>query len=450
MNLLFIQTDQLSANAVGYVGCPYVHTPAINRLAQRSINFRQAHCAYPKCVPNRTAWTYGRMPHEIMLPGTELDYGARPGDPKRGVRPEFQAEEMGHWFRARGYETVYAGKWHVGHWGPTESLEPEFGSGFRALCPINDPMVPEACADFFREHDRSKPFLMVASFDNPHNICEYPGEIALPWGNLPEPPRCSELPPYPGNGYAHPTEPAAIRKLQKSVEDRYAMSPEEWRRYRWAYYRLVEKVDAEIGRILDALDKSGLADSTAVVLTSDHGDMQGAHLLAQKDTFYEESIRVPFLLALPGSRAPVTSDVLVNNALDLYPTLCDLAGIPCPENFHGTSLLPCTDGETIDRPYVAAETKFRFGGGEARMIRSRRYKYVAYDLGPNREQLFDLIADPGEMTNLATCATHAAILEEHRSHLREWLAQTADPFGLTHYAHRGTRNVLPRDEWADS
>lgn len=446
LNLLLIQTDQLSANALGYAGCPHVKTPHLDRLAERSISFGKAVCAFPKCVPSRTALLYGRMPHELMLPGTELDYDAKPGDPARGVRSVFKAQELGHWFSKAGYDCVYAGKWHVGQWGPTESLRPEYGSGFRALGPINDPLVPQVCADYFRQRDPHKPFLMVASFDNPHNICEYAWHDPLPWGNLPPAPGPSELPPYPGNGYRHPAEPAAIRQLQTAVADRQGWQADDWRRYRWAYYRLVEKVDAEIGRLLAGLDAAGLTDSTAIVFTSDHGDMQGAHLLTQKDTLYEESLRVPYLLSMPGESGGIVRDFLVNNALDTFPTLCALAGIEPPEGLRGVSLA----SSLPDRPYVASELKFRFGGGEARAVCSQRFKYIAYDCGPNSEQLFDLQTDPGEMTQLAETPAFAEILAQHRAFLREELLQTQDAFGRKLYTHPGRVAQLPGDEWADS
>ncbi len=441
MNLLFIQSDQLSANALSYAGCPYVETPQIDRLAARSLNFSRAYCAFPKCVPSRTAWTFGRMPHEVMLPGTETDMGARPGDPERGIRPEFKAGELGHWFSARGYDCVYAGKWHVGQWGPTESLRDEFGSGFRSLCPINDVEVPRVCGDYFERRDPEKPFLMVASFDNPHNICEYGVDAALPWGNLPDPPGPADLPPFPANGYQHPEEPKVIRQMQADARQRLGYSPEEWRRYIWAYYRLVEKVDTGIGRLLEALESAGLMSSTAILFTSDHGDMQGAHGLPQKDTFYEESAHVPFLLHVPGMEADLRSD-LVNNGLDPFPTLCDLARIDTPADLHGRSLLAGRQGPR----YVAAEVKLRCGSS-GRMIRSERFKYIAFDTGPRREQLFDLERDPREMENLAGLHAHAQVLRQHRDYLREWIARTGDPFGKPHYAHPGKRDTIPGDSY---
>lgn len=441
VNLLFIQTDQLSANALGYAGCPYVETPHIDRLAARSLNFSKTYCAFPKCVPSRTAWTYGRMPHEIMLPGTETDMGARLGDPERGIHPEFKAEELGHWFAAQGYDCVYAGKWHVGQWGPTESLREEFGSGFRSLCPINDPEVPRVCGDYFEKRDPEKPFLMVASFDNPHNICEYGLDAALPWGNLPIPLGLADLPPFPANAHQHPEEPQVIRQMQTDARHRLGYSSEDWRRYRWAYYRLVEKVDAKIGQLLDSLENAGLMSSTAILFSSDHGDMQGTHGLPQKDTFYEESAHVPFLLYVPGMDTGLRPD-LVNNGLDIFPTLCDLAGIATPAGMHGRSLI----AGHREPPYVASELKLR-SGSSGRMIRSERFKYIAFDTGPRREQLFDLEQDPREMENLAGLNAFAQVLGQHRDYLRDWITKTADPFGKTHYAHPGKRDTIPGDSY---
>jgi len=454
MNLLLILADQLSYNVLSGRAQRYVLTPRLNRLAREGTSFSSACCAFPKCVPSRTALLYGRMPHTLHLPGTELDYDAREGDPKRGIRPEFLREEMGRWFSKAGYDCVYAGKWHVGQWGPTESLKPEYGSGFRPLCPISDPSVPQVCTDYFRTLDKGKKFLMTASFDNPHNICEVATGQPLPWGALPAAPPLRDLPPLPANFHETPDEPLAIRQLRKRIREHLQFSPEEWRRYRWAYYRLVEKVDAGLGQLLDGLEASGLLGSTAIVFTTDHGDMQAAHGLREKDTFYEESVQIPFIVRLPETRFPDVprGDVRtepVSNALDLYPTLCELAGIDGPPGLPGTSLLSVLRGGPLRRPYVAAEQKFRFGGGEARMIRSARFKYSAYTLGPVREQLFDLENDPGEMENLAGCSAFDDVLRQHREFLREWLVHSADPYGETHYAHPGKKFSVPGDAWAD-
>lgn len=447
-NILFIQCDQLSADALAHAGCPHVHTPHLDRLAADSLRFTQAYCAFPKCVPSRSAWTYGRMPHEVLLPGTELDYDARPGDPTRGVRPELREQSLGRWFSAADYRCAYAGKWHVGQWGPTEHLRPEYESGFEILGPLHDPGTTAACARFLGAHaPDERPFLLVASYDNPHNICEYAAGTPLPWGDLPAPPPIRDCPPLPANFAETPREPSAIRSLRRAACDRLAYQPDDWRRYRWAYFRLVEKLDSEIGRLLAALEASPHAARTVVVFSSDHGDMQGAHGLPEKDTLYDEAARVPLLLRLPG-RPPGVSAAPVNNALDLFPTLCALARITPPPGLHGRILPSAIEASPYpDRPYIAAELKYRFGGGEARMIRSARHKYICHDRGTVREQLFDLVTDPGEMVNLAACSTFDDLLATHRAHLREWLTLSRDPFGESHYAFPGRRLSLPGDSW---
>ncbi len=446
-NILLIISDQLSADALSISGNPFVKTPNIDRLALRGLRFEKAYCAFPKCVPSRTSLLYGRMPHEIMLPGTELDYGAKVGDPDRGVIPEHRKEELGKLLSSAGYDCVYAGKWHVGQWGPTESLEEGFDSGFRSICGINDPETPEACGEYVRQSDPKKPFFMVASFDNPHNICEWAWDEPLPWGNLPDPPPLRELPSLPGNHYQAEYEPPAIRAMRRRIRERQGWSAAEWRQYRWAYFRLVEKVDARIGCLLDYLDRSGLGEDTVVIFTSDHGDMQSSHGLVQKDTFYDEAARVPFILSIPGGPAGETSCFPVNNALDTYASILDFAGVEAPGELNGISLRSLTDAEDSGREFVAGELKYRFGLGEARMVRSGQFKYILHEIGPCREQLFDMEKDPGEMENLAVCKAYSETVRRHRAYLREWLEKTGDPMGSNHYCHPDIHIALPDEEY---
>jgi arylsulfatase A-like enzyme len=196
-------------------------------------------------------------------------------------------------------------------------------------------------------------------------------------------------------------------------------------------------VDGEIGKVLDALDETGLWESTVVIFTSDHGDGQGAHHWNQKWCLYDESVRVPFIVAAPGGRVGQVDGRLVSAGLDVVPTICDYAGIQPPGGIHGLSVRPLVEGrDTPDwRTFVASETSFGNWGTlwgddypKARMIRTGRYKYVAYDAANPREQLCDLERDPGEMTNLAGAPELAAVLQARRAHLRAWCRRTADAF----------------------
>jgi arylsulfatase A-like enzyme len=278
---------------------------------------------------------------------------------------------------------------------------------------------------------------MVASFDNPHNICEWARGQDLPWGNVPDVPT-EQCPPLPDNFSVPPYEPEVIRRIQKGHARVYPMvdaSPERWRHYRHAYYRLVEKADRGIGRILDALHRTGMADRTLIWFTSDHGDGHGAHQWNQKSLLYEECVRVPLLVSIPGHPRAGVADTrhLVSNGLDLLPTLCDYAEVEPPAGLPGASLRPLleTGGTAGWRDELVVET-WPFQGDPsytpARMLRTARYKYMAYAWGKHREQLIDLECDPGEMVNLAIADDYLPVLHEHRARLRRYCRRTGDEF----------------------
>jgi choline-sulfatase len=198
-------------------------------------------------------------------------------------------------------------------------------------------------------------------------------------------------------------------------------SDEQWRYYLYVYYRLVEMLDANIGRILDALEASGQAGNTVVMLTADHGEGAGRHGHVQKWTPYEESVKVPLIFSYPrGIQSGVKDDVHLVSGLDLVSTMCDFAGIPAPPKARGRSLRALLEGKQVMwREFVAAEMQ-RVG----RMIRTGRYKYVRYENDPV-EQLFDMKADPWETRNLADEARYAAEVAAHRRLLDQWEASLA-------------------------
>lgn len=194
------------------------------------------------------------------------------------------------------------------------------------------------------------------------------------------------------------------------------------------YYRLVENVDRQIGRVLAALRESRLEQNTLVAFIADHGEGTGAHRWVQKASFYEESVRVPFLLSGPGIPKGVVNRRDLVSLLDLMPTLCDCGGIPQPAGMHGTSLRPTIDGEPLEREYAVSEVRYGSASREGRMVRGRRYKYIAFNSGELAEQLFDLQEDPGETVNLARTSGARQILERHRTRLQEWGERTKDDF----------------------
>ncbi|MBI4978746.1 MAG: sulfatase-like hydrolase/transferase [Spirochaetes bacterium] len=422
-NVLFLMTDQHYAQALGAAGNSSVRTPALDALATRGVRFEKSYCTYPLCCPGRASLFTSRMPHELGIYGNTDAELAEKGVPT-----------LGELFREAGYDTAYAGKWHLKQAYPTFKRgsipgftalpiagddphaqdKDKFGKGL-----VVDPNTADAANAFLRK-PHAKPFFLVASFLNPHDICEY-GRCAELTAMLPADPGL--LPPVRPNTHAVDGLPSALAALKPKNQDR---SDREWREYLYVYERLIEKADAHIGSVMETLRQTGLAESTIVVFTSDHGEMMGSHLMTTKEKLYDEAANVPLIVAAPGVNPRVDSTSLVSG-LDVMPTLLDYAGITAPATLRGRSLRALVEGRRVPwRDAVFAET---VSGTEARMVRTARYKYIVYSEGSSREQFFNLESDPGETRNLAGDPSLTQEVERHRALLRNWVEETRDPFG---------------------
>lgn len=434
-NVLIILTDQQSADAMSFLlGNQYLRTPNMDRIAANGVVFTNAYSANPLCTPSRTAMITGRYPHET---GIQDNTTARL-DPKT-------FPTLGNLFTANGYETGYLGKWHL----PFAQAD-KTGNGFQMIAHTkmggSDSLLPEAAARFFNT-PRQKPFLLVVSFNNPHNICEWARDEELPDGAVGDPPAISSLPQLLPNHAPTVNETDINRDMRMAIHANPKFpvgnfSEAKWREYRWVYYRLLEKADAYIGEVLNALESSGHAKNTLIVFTSDHGDMQGAHGWNQKTVLYEESVRVPFVITGPG--VPVKkSTSLVNTGVDLIPTLCSYAGIKPLGQLSGNNVLEASK----QAEYVVVSNRLSVGKNifsgrekfepEGRMLRSERYKYWIYDEGTQRESLFDITKDPGEMKDLARDPQYQKILEQHRRYLREWATRYHDQKAIQMLDYKG-------------
>jgi arylsulfatase A-like enzyme len=419
-NVLFIITDQQYAGAMSCAGNPDLETPAMDGLAERGVRFEKAYCTQPLCAPCRASFITGLMPHQTGVVAN-----------RDHLAPELVDQAMGNLLRSAGYDCAYAGKWHIP--GATQEA-----LGFTMLGDDkNDAQVPHQCLEFLKR-ERENPFLLVASFYNPHDICQWARSQPLPQGPVSGAP-VEECPGLPANFAVPPFAPDMLSFVQQASKRVYPtgdFTDEDWRHYRHAYYRMVEKVDAEIGVLLDGLRAQGLEDDTLVIFTSDHGDGHGAHRWNQKTALYEECVRIPFIISSKDSArvGAVDEDHLVSMGLDLIPTMCDYAGIEPPAHLPGQSLRPLLEGQPSSwRDQLTIETNVDIGSGPggqlvARAIRTDRYKYSVYPMGRYREQLVDLEADPGEMVNLAVSARSRDILDDHRQRLLEWCTETDDPF----------------------
>lgn len=436
-NILIILSDQQQADAMSCAGNGDLHTPNLDALAARGVRFTRAYSTFPLCGPCRASWALGQYPHSIGYMVNSLP-----------LPPALASQTFGHRLRAAGYATAYGGKWHV------PEIDLAHGNaelcGFEFVCGFNDHHLPVACSAYLRRsHDR--PFCLVASFDNPHNICEHSRDQSLPWGEVAEgDPSC--YPNLPVN-FAPPAYESGIlasrrRQMPNSI---YSYTPDRWRRYRHSYYRLCEMVDAGVGGILQTLRETGLQDNTIVIFMSDHGDMAGSHDLPYKSVFYEESARVPCILADPTGQLPrgQTCDALLNTGIDLFPTLLDYAGAAPDPTLPGMSLRQAA-GQNVSarRDHVVCQSQYDGSDIQARMVRSQRYKYVVHVVGPNREMLFDMEQDPGEMLNLAVESRYQPVLEQHRKLLYQWCLTHKDNFGA-HYSH-AAHPVLPGSHFTDA
>ena len=427
-NILFIIADQMQPTDMSCAGNPYLKTPALDSLAATGARFALTYTADPVCEPARFSLFTGVLPSRIRLERNEDNDVA-----KKNVTPAMLANSMGQIFSRAGYETVYGGKIHL-----PMTVQ---AAGFKYIQKDEGPQLAKTCADFLRQ-PHHRPFLMVASFINPHDICfmaiseaGHPGKITgpkplldvtkLPAGLTPEE-FASQWPPLPANFAIPEGEPENIlsgdpRAFRLYARDNFTTN--DWRLHRWAYARLTEVMDGQVGQVLKALRETGLATNTLVVFTSDHGDMDASHRLEHKSVFYDEASRVPFIVSMPGVTKPglVDQEHLVSSGQDLIPTLCDFAGIPTPAALKGRSVRALAQGQaTAWRGTQVAEN------GESRMVRSARYKYVVYAAGARREMLTDMVNDPGEMKNLALDPAFAPVLAEHRRLLKEWYQQNGE------------------------
>jgi len=426
-NILFIMTDQQSADAMSCrMGDRYIKTPALDRLAARGTYFTKAYTPNPLCMPARNSIFTGRLPHETRV----TDNSKITLDPAEFVT-------MGTYFSRAGYQTAYFGKWHLAY---DEDATKTHGFDTLNTGHIDADNAALAAKFIARKHDQ--PFLLVVSFLNPHNVCELARGQELNNGPIGETPPVAQRPPAPANLAPPRNEPDSMSRIRTGYHANpqfpvAKFSPEMWQALRWGYYRLIEKVDAEIGKVLDALHAAGLEENTLIVFTADHGECAGAHGFNQKTVLYEEAARVPLIVSAPGQRVARLSNKFTNTGTDILPTMFDFTQVDRPAKLTGLSLRPLVNDEPVShwRDEVVVENNmsqtFPVDGNvpttEGRMIRTDRYKYCVYAHGQTRESLVDLAKDPGEMTDLARDPAHRQILLTMRERLKKWGIQNHDP-----------------------
>lgn len=437
-NVLFIAVDDLN----DWIGClgghPQVKTPNMDRLAARGTLFTNAHCQAPLCNPSRTSLLTG------LRPTTTGVYGLLPWF--RTVAELKDLTTLPQAFKKAGYRNLTAGKIFHGGFPPMPDRASEFDVWGRMTpspkpekrftetpakhpamdwgpFPVRDEDTLDAhVADWAVEQLKTppkEPFFLAVGFALPHVPCYAPQK----WFDL-----------YPLDGLKLPAVQDADRDDTpefswylhwKLPEPRlsWLRKAEQWKPLVRAYLATTSYVDAQIGRVLDALKASGLQEKTLVVLWSDHGYHLGEKGISGKNTLWERSTRVPLVFAGPGVTPGAKCGRPVE-LLDLYPTLAEVCRLDAPKHLEGHSLVPLLKKADAERPWPAITSHNQ--GNHA--IRTERHRYIRYADGS--EELYDLRDDPNEWTNLARKNT-----EGLRAELRKWLPKV-DRAAVPGSAHR--------------
>jgi uncharacterized sulfatase len=444
-NVLFVAVDDLN-NALGAFGHSLAKTPNVDRLAARGVKFDRHYCAYPLCSPSRSSMLTGQRPDVTKI--YDLQTHFRKNLPDVVTLPQM--------FKNGGYATARVGKmYHYGvpgqigtaglddppSWGQTvnprgldkdEEAKVTNPHGSRSLGSalawyeseggdneFTDALVAEATIKLLEEH-RDKPFFIGCGFYRPHTPFIVPKKYfdLYPLDQV-------KLPDDPPDDRAD--IPAGAHMVNPP---NYGFDADTQRKIIRAYLASISYMDAQLGRVLDALDRLKLADKTVVVFWSDHGYALGEHGNWQKLSLFEEAARVPLVIAAPGVAGGKTCS-RITESLDLYPTLADLCGLTPPADLAGVSLRPLLvdPSRAWDRP---AYTQMRRNTPKDGMfmsysVRTEQWRYTEYDAGRKGVELFNEVNDPRELTNLANDPKHA----ETVARMKQLLEKVAPAGGWT-------------------
>jgi len=428
-NVVFIIADDLNTD-LGCYGHKVVESPRIDRLAKRGVRFDRAYCQYPLCNPSRASLLAGKRPDTTRV--YDLDTPPRSHLSDVVFLPQY--------FRQQGYHTAHVGKiFHTG-----DAFEDPQSWDVEVRETGKHP--PEAAIVRGEKVDRPRKYSMEwAELSSPDEETA-DGVVARRSATMLKRLAADKKPFFLAVGFRRPHQPyaapkayfdkyplARIAALASPVEHLRRipapaltyppgtpqLSDDERRQVTAAYYACVTFMDAQVGVVLDALAENGLADSTIVVFTSDHGYHLGEHGgLWHKMSLFEPSARVPLVIAAPGMKGNGQSCGRLVELVDVYPTLVDLCGLPTVEGLEGYSLRPLLENPEAQWK-SAAYTQVSRDGIVGRSVRTARWRYTEWDEGRHGLELYDHDADPHELANLAGDAKWMDVQTELRRLLRQ-------------------------------
>lgn len=439
-NVLFIAVDDLRPE-LGCYGDPKVKSPNLDRLAAGGLRFERAYCQQAVCSPSRTSLLTGRRPDTTRVYDLETHF--RTTIPDVVTLPQhFKA----HGYTTRGISKIFHGglddppSWSQ-PWERAEGREYQRPENLRLLAESKSAPARKAASKNQRRRGppaeageapdsaypdgnaadkairalqelKAGPFFLAVGFLKPH----------LPFC---APKRYWDL--YERDSFPLPTNPFLPRNAPKfapttwgelrsyhGVPQTGPLSDEQARELIHAYHACVSFTDAQIGRVLDELDRLGLADNTIVILWGDHGWKLGEHGLWSKHTNFELDTRAPLLLRVPGARAKGAATKALVEFVDIYPSLCELAGLPLPEGLEGTSFASLA--EDPDRPWKrAAFSQYPRGPVMGYSMRTDRYRYTEWTSRSGEvleRELYDHETDPSENENVAAASDRAVTVRD--------------------------------------
>ena len=469
-NVLFLISDDLN-NYLGCYGDPRAKTPHIDALAARGVRFEKAYCTFPLCGPSRNSMLTGLYPNSTGILSNAQIF-------RQTIPSQLSLSQA---FRLDGYFAARIGKlYHYnvpnsvgtnGHDDPAswelelnpagvDRLEEEddiftltpgqFGGTLSWLAsPKSDEHHTDAMmaedAEWVLERcakEKDRPFFLAVGFFRPHTPYVAPKDPYFGW--YPE----KEMPLFPTLDKNPSEVPVAALGSYKKEQDN--LTDELRQQCVQAYYASISFMDEQVGRVVGALDRLGLAENTIIVFTSDHGYHMGEHGLWQKMSLFEGSARVPLLVVAPGNVLPGSGKGTVVkepvSQVDLFPTLTELAGVKAPANLQGQSLVPMLKDPAAKGRGWAITQVVRGGGGKQKAgsakpaaakqffgysLRTERYRYTEWDEGAQGSELYDHETDPGELVNLAAKPEQAATVAELSKTLRDAAKSTFPADGIT-------------------